>query len=319
MKEHFPGLDPAVEGAIRRHCALWLNTCFFHCSSFSSGLCYRILDYLFHAGYASLINVALGYIQAVLAFEPSSEKQARFIEGASRHSVLDSSVLAAARSFAVNDSYVDRKCLELFAKKLKINQVSMQTFSQFKWVGFDLDHTLIDYARAEEFMFYSVLRRLREVDDFIEVHAVVSEEVIAPVKYRQFSKPKGFFVDAQNGNILCVASNGKIDHVLYGQERLSHKEANAIYPKRVALTDNTRFIYAHTRFESVFPAVVSFIATKLESSQGFDWTTFIKKLKTVFVYVESKFCYYGLGEALAHAPGRFCRKQPKVVKLLKSK
>lgn len=312
-------IDPSVEEAIRCHSPKWLNSAFFDCPGFSPSLCYLILDYLFHAGFVSLINVALSYIDATLLLSSSgTAQQQKIIEGTCSHIVLESSVISAAKCIAIDVERVNRICAQVLFEKLKLNQISMKVFTQFKWVGFDLDHTLIDYTGAEQYMFYSVLRRIREADEFDEIHPLVSEQAISPIKYKQFAQPKGLFVDAATGNIIRVASNGKVDYVNYGHNSLSVRQIKEVYPDGIALNDAERFVHAQTRFESVFVAIVCLIASRLETST-YDWPDFIKKLKTAFVFVESKFCYYGLTAALARAPGKFCRKQPKVVKLLKSK
>ncbi|MBT4793089.1 MAG: HAD-IG family 5'-nucleotidase [Halobacteriovoraceae bacterium] len=116
-----------------------------------------------------------------------------------------------------------------------------------KVIGFDMDHTLVEYhtEQFEELTFHTSVKKLIEDKEY-------------PNEIKKFNFDfnraiRGLIVDKVNGNILKVSLYNKIKHTYHGTKELNHKQQLRIYKgSTVDLSDpqytsiDTAFSIAHT-------------------------------------------------------------------------
>jgi 5'-nucleotidase len=157
-------------------------------------------------------------------------------------------------------------------KRKRLNRTSSQTaddrvyvnrsvsMERIKYIGFDMDYTLVEYKSPEYEMlcFDMVIKRLISIGYPPE---------IADLKYDPTFPLRGLFFDKQYGNLLKADQFGNILSCFHGFKSLTSAEIRRQYPnKYVQPTDESRIHILYTLFQLpeiyLLAALVDFFENK---------------------------------------------------------
>jgi HAD superfamily 5'-nucleotidase-like hydrolase len=184
----------------------------------------------------------------------------------------------------------------------------MFSLAKFKWLGFDLDHTMVRYKlKALHSLIHSCLWK------FLVQNAGYPEELAAkPLDWGLVHK--GLLVDRQLGNILKLNRDNVVVSAFHGHKPLSHDEIVAAYPKPVQFDGHTdsRMWSMATFFEGSFPTV---FATLVEYEDGRSATpSYAAHAQAVYDGVFFNFADWTRGwffSAIAAEPAKFLHASPR--------
>lgn len=185
----------------------------------------------------------------------------------------------------------------------KTNSSRNVRLAELQWVGFDVDHTLVQYdvPRMYAIMYGAVLRHMRDKAEPGGAEAAVLAALpeVPDLDELALCATKGLVLDSELGLLVHLDAGLRVVFALKGSAVLCRAElSDAGYlgtPLDVE-TNGSRFKLLHTHFEQPLGLVLATVVDSLPEAQRDDATTrkmWVDAIVQSFVFAQSKFCDYG--------------------------
>eukprot|EP01116_Phalansterium_solitarium_P020754 TRINITY_DN6217_c0_g1_i1.p2 TRINITY_DN6217_c0_g1~~TRINITY_DN6217_c0_g1_i1.p2 ORF type:complete len:288 (-),score=96.45 TRINITY_DN6217_c0_g1_i1:489-1352(-) len=192
-------------------------------------------------------------------------------------------------------------------------------FTDFDWIGFDLDHTLVRYRlRAlHELIFDCLVSYL--VDDLSYPQRLKQNAV-----RHEFVK-KGVVVDTYNGNLLKLDGSMRVARAFHGSRRMSDADVELVYGgERVVDYPSDQYSSLPTYFEAACADVFALIVDQRDSDASRTYpdatdplpsSDYLNCWRHIVTARDHSFCSFTVGRyfpAVLGTPSKYLRKQPHV-------
>ncbi|TMW62367.1 hypothetical protein Poli38472_009860 [Pythium oligandrum] len=141
-------------------------------------------------------------------------------------------------------------------------QQEIFTHQHYSWIGFDVDHTLVEYKLPVllKTSFEAAVKELQQ--SFIGLRAIPPANWISEIAQR------GIAVDTNRGNFLHIAEDGSILRAYHGSHEVSYfsiKLLYGMYSKKDLSASSSRIIYLSTAADLIYAPVYAWIVDAFDS------------------------------------------------------
>ncbi|KAE8913233.1 hypothetical protein PF005_g19377 [Phytophthora fragariae] len=150
-----------------------------------------------------------------------------------------------------------------------VNQHQRDIFhhSHYSWIGFDVDHTLVEY-RLPYLLRTSFTQATKELQkNFAGLRTVPPAEWLPSIAQR------GIVVDTTRGNFLHLGEDGSIQRAYHGSHEISYYSVSVLYGNTVTKDDNlcgllggsSKLIHLHTAADIIYAPLYAWIVDAFDS------------------------------------------------------
>ncbi|KAJ0406778.1 hypothetical protein ATCC90586_009427 [Pythium insidiosum] len=142
-------------------------------------------------------------------------------------------------------------------------QEEIYSHRNYSWIGFDVDHTLVEYKLPIllKASFDAAVKELQQ--SFIGLRAIQSAKWIPEIAQR------GIAIDTNRGNFLHIAEDGTIQRAYHGSHEVSYYSINMLYgvfgKQDLAALGSSRLIYLYTAADIIFAPLYAWIVDAFDS------------------------------------------------------
>ncbi|KAG6596017.1 5'-nucleotidase domain-containing protein 1-like [Phytophthora cinnamomi] len=139
--------------------------------------------------------------------------------------------------------------------------------SRYSWIGFDVDHTLVEY-RLPYLLRTSFTQAIKELQkNFAGLRTLPPAEWLPSVAQR------GIVVDTARGNFLHLGEDGSIQRAYHGSHEISFYSTRVLYGGTVTKDDNicgllggsSKLVHLHTAADIIYAPLYAWIVDAFDS------------------------------------------------------
>ncbi|GLE05033.1 hypothetical protein PINS_up014017 [Pythium insidiosum] len=142
-------------------------------------------------------------------------------------------------------------------------QEEIYSHRNYSWIGFDVDHTLVEYKLPIllKASFDAAVKELQQ--SFIGLRAIQPATWIPEIAQR------GIAIDTNRGNFLHIAEDGTIQRAYHGSHEVSYYSINMLYgvfgKQDLSALTSSRLIYLYTAADIIFAPLYAWIVDAFDS------------------------------------------------------
>ncbi|ETV94317.1 hypothetical protein H310_11966 [Aphanomyces invadans] len=248
--------------------------------AFPSELRLRMIDHIMVNGCAAMVSVMLVYLQrrqrdillctSVEAFERIHEDDYRtwltqpqfdaFWKECMDVHKSNFSQVYAARNIFMRAKHFTFNMTSSYGRPLSThNDVHRLHFDDYGWVGFDVDHTLVEFK-------LDVLLKLSFEKAYTHVQAnYMNLRTAQPPVWLPHLAFRGIAVDTIKGNLLYITSTHEVIRGFHGSYELPQNVLGLHYPVQQQRAGTTSYSYLYTNAEIIFGPLYAWLVDQYEA------------------------------------------------------
>ncbi|GMF59404.1 unnamed protein product [Phytophthora fragariaefolia] len=156
---------------------------------------------------------------------------------------------------------------DIYEPLLAQHQRDIFHHSRYSWIGFDVDHTLVEY-RLPYLLQSSFTQAIKELQKNFPGLRTAS-----PAEWLPSIAQRGVVVDTARGNFLHLAEDGSIQRAFHGSHEISYYSVSVLYGNTVTKDDSicsllggsSKLIHLHTAADIIYAPLYAWIVDAFDS------------------------------------------------------